>query len=82
MLPLSGFVFERFQQYNNINIFLKRVKPYQKYGRTQSLEEAIELDNQILKLLIDGNIPFDVLDGDETAITKNVNVINNKISDK
>ncbi|ARQ95356.1 hypothetical protein [Bradyrhizobium phage BDU-MI-1] len=33
-----------FAQYNNVNIVLKRVKPYREYGRNQTEDEAKQLD--------------------------------------
>ncbi len=45
------FVLEMWNRYQNINFFLKRVKPYQLYGRNQKEEEAIALDNKIYGIL-------------------------------
>ena len=49
------------KSYNNINIFLERnlkAHSYQEYGRSQSLEEAILKDKEIMKMLDDNNIPY------------------------
>lgn len=54
-------VTEMFNSYNNLNIFLKRNTKdigYQEYGRSQSLDEAIEKDKQIKRLLNKYNIPY------------------------
>ena len=40
-----------FEEYNNINYFIKRSKPYQQYGRQQTEDEAKEIDNKVLTLL-------------------------------
>ncbi|MBK1871561.1 AAA family ATPase [Aestuariivirga sp. YIM B02566] len=40
------------RDYENYNILVKRSKPYQKYGRTQTLEEARKLDARIEDLAI------------------------------
>jgi hypothetical protein len=52
-----NFVWGLFDSYSNINIFLERVKPYQKYGRTQSEDEAKEIDRYLLNLM-KGRIHF------------------------
>lgn len=42
---------ELYGGYNNFNIFLERVKPYQEVGRNQSEDEARELDSKIKSLI-------------------------------
>lgn len=49
-----NYVKSVYRQYNNIDIFLCRNvehHPYQTYGRSQTLEEAIEIDSKIDKIL-------------------------------
>lgn len=56
--------------YTNIDIFINRVKPYQKYGRSQEEYEARELDEK-LKILLHGyGIKPYVVDGDKYAPEK------------
>lgn len=51
-----------FNKYENINFFLKRKDIiYQEYGRNETLEEAINLDNKILTMLNNENIDFQLL---------------------
>lgn len=59
--------FEVHQSYNNFNILLHRVKPYHQYGRNQTEEEAREIDNRVLEVLVAHDIPFTLVDGTETA---------------
>lgn len=50
-----------FKSYDNINIFLQRnvdEHGYQEYGRSQTLDEAIQKDVEIKKMLVDNDIPF------------------------
>lgn len=50
----KNFVLDTYNRYDNLNIFLKRnIKehPYQQYGRSQTLEEAIEVDKSIKGIL-------------------------------
>jgi len=55
------FITKLFNSYSNINIFLTRViedHPYHEYGRSQSLNQAIELDIKIKNLLLKHSVPF------------------------
>lgn len=53
-------IVERFNEFDNINIFLKRNLdiPYEENGRNENLEEAIEIDNKVLKVLTEYGSPF------------------------
>jgi len=54
------FVSTLYNNYNNLNVLIKRNPEleYQEYGRNQNINEAINKDNEIKKLLSDNNIPF------------------------
>ncbi len=60
-----------FAKYDNVNIWLNRVKPYQQYGRRQTEEQAREKDVQIRAYLTSFGCPihFEV-DGDRNAPLK------------
>lgn len=60
-------IFELWEMYDNENFFIHRVKPYKQIGRTQSEEEAKEIDGQIRKMLVDHAIPFKTIIGDSNA---------------
>lgn len=49
-------VVEEYQSRNSIDIFLERVKPYSKIGRSQTEEEARQLDSNI-KTVLDMHVP-------------------------
>lgn len=53
-----------FNTFNNINVKINRVKPYQSYGRTQTEERARTLDLEINHIL---GIPDLIVDGDSYA---------------
>jgi tRNA uridine 5-carbamoylmethylation protein Kti12 len=40
-----------FNKYNNLNIFLRRTKPYVSVGRNQNYEEALKADQGIKKII-------------------------------
>lgn len=64
----NRFVIETFNSFNNINIFINRTKPYVKVGRTQSEEEAKEIDKRTLRMLDYHDIDYIAIDGDENFV--------------
>lgn len=67
-----------FEKYDNINIWLNRVKPYQQYGRRQTEEQARQKDSEIREALHD--IPFHfVVDGDSDAPLKILDFIRKQV---
>lgn len=57
-----------FNKYDNLNYFLKRKNiVYQEYGRSESLQEAINLDNRILNMLQNENIDYKTLETKTSA---------------
>ncbi len=65
---LNNLALEKFRSYYNINFFLVRSKPYQTYGRTQTEEEAVRIDNKIYGLLTDLGIPFNIIKSEEEIL--------------
>lgn len=67
----KDFVLDTYNRYNNFNIFLQRnidEHPYQQYGRSQTLDEAIEIDNSIKKILQDTNSEYKTIDVSKYAV--------------
>ena len=69
------FAVDMFNTFDNINFFLKRIKPYQPYGRNQNEQEAIYIDNKIYKILLDNQIPFNIVEGGEDGYKKIIEFI-------
>lgn len=67
--PFVNVVMDAFNEFDNINFFVKRTKPYWRCGRTQTEEEAKIVDQNLLKLL-------DYLDIDYQETTGDINGIN------
>lgn len=65
-LPLHfrNLVIELWDQYDNYNIVIERVKPYLKKGRSQDEDEAKEIDIKINKMLSDLKIETVGFEGD------------------
>lgn len=61
----TGFeplIVEIFKTYNNHNFFLACRTKYDKNGRYQSEQEAIEIDSKLMDILTRHDISFDVID--------------------
>lgn len=59
----SKMVLKKFNEFDNINFFLKRLKEYNPKGRSQTLEEAKQLDEKIERLLKKSKITYKTVDG-------------------
>lgn len=73
---LISMIINDFKSFNNINIFLLRNEScYNKNGRLQDLDAAIEIDNKIMGMLLRHNIEFTPVQ----SLRENVPVLVNKI---
>lgn len=83
-LVFENFIRKLHEGFNSLNVFLERDlewHPYQENGRLQTIEQSIEKDEQILKLLSDFEIPFSKIKvGPSTVdeIVRNVLSINGR----
>lgn len=68
--PFEAFIVEKFNEYDNHNILLNRVKPYTGIGRTQKEEEAKIIDTKVKELLDLKGVLYYTVDGDEYAPDK------------
>jgi hypothetical protein len=59
---------EYYNNFDNINYFINRIKDYNPNGRCQTKEEAIEIDNKIKLFLTEKKINFKSINGDYTGI--------------
>lgn len=66
----KNLVLELFNSYDNYNYFVVRKKEYVQVGRTQTLEQATTIDQQILELLEKYKIPYTAIPGDPSGIDK------------
>lgn len=68
-------IIDTFNGFDNINIFLKRVKPYQQFGRYRGEEAAREKDREIKQLLQNLKVPFITLEADSDIAEKLFNIV-------
>lgn len=45
------FVWGLFDHYDNVNVFISRAKPYEAYGRTQTEDEARQIDVKLREIM-------------------------------
>lgn len=64
-----------YNNYNNLNYYITRAKPYNPVGRLQTEEESKELEDKILKLLISCASSFSYCVGNEQGYDGVVNNI-------
>lgn len=71
-------VWKLFNEYDNYNYFINRVKKYAQYGRNQVESEAREIDFKIRDLI--AYLPFKEIDGDDIAPSSILEDIERKIN--
>ena len=76
----SKLVLETFNQFNNMNYFLKRLKPYNPKGRMQTKDEAKLVDEIILNYLRDNQINYTHVNGNKDGVEIIVNDIMKNLS--
>lgn len=67
---LHDIIMQEFNRFNNFNVFLNRVKPYNPVGRYQDETGAKKVDQDLLALMGQFDIPYAKIDGDAQAVGK------------
>ena len=78
----NQLVMEVFNNYNNINFFIRRVKKYNPVGRFQTEKESDALADEIQQLLDNRNIDYTIYNGDIDGYNQILFEIVKKIGDK
>ena len=65
---LNELIKKEYHKYDNVNIFLNRVKKYVGVGRIQTEEQAIEKDKEIKRILLETHEPYTILDGSRQSV--------------
>lgn len=78
---LEALTVRMFNQYNNLNIVLKRTFPYQKEGRMHSEEQSSEIYQKIIECLNQNGIGYSVFDNkDDTQQALMDLIVNTAVS--
>lgn len=65
----ENFIIESFKSKRNLNFFINRIKEYNPIGRNQTLEESINIDNDIKNILNNNKIKYYQIDGNTFGIS-------------
>lgn len=78
----AQFVMSDFATFDNVNYLLRRVKPYNPVGRSQSEEAASAIRLEIYKSLDKYHIPFKRKDGDVSGYNEIVEEVIAKLAER
>lgn len=76
---MRALILQQFGRNHNINIYLRRRKRYNKNGRMQTHEQAIEKDNQLRAILDENAVEYTELDGSPESIATIVELVKAKL---
>lgn len=62
------YVLQEFDRFNNLNFYVRREKKYLPKGRTQTEEEAREVDDTVHNMLVSCGLKFEEVRGDRSSI--------------
>lgn len=79
---LHAIVMREFKKYNNLNFYVKRVKPYMKIGRAESKNGAKIIDCKVLKFLDREQIVYEERLGDNETVNYITGLILGKLGIK
>lgn len=63
-----AMVMREFKKYNNLNFYIKRVKPYLRIGRAESFNGAKKIDVKVQTLLMDEQVQYEERFGDNETV--------------
>ena len=72
-------VLNEFNKFNNVNYFLKRVKPFQPKGRFQTAEEAKQDDILLKELLDKYGVSYQIINGEKASVEPLANQIKSMV---
>lgn len=80
--PFRQYVISQYKKFNNLNVFLERRKPYNPNGRTQSENEAKQIDRFIENLLIELDCNYTKFVSDRESVNPIADLIESKMNDE
>lgn len=64
----TDYIVESFKAQNNLTFYIKRLKEYNPSGRNQSEDEAKEIDERVMSLLNNHDIPYTSIRGNRDGL--------------
>ncbi len=77
---LHALVMQEFKKYENLNFFVKRTKPFIAKGRQGDIKFASSIDEKILNLLDNEQIPYTIITGDIDGTNKAISMVLEKLN--
>jgi hypothetical protein len=62
------FILQEYRKFNTMTYYVQRKYEYEQVGRNQTFDGALELDTEINRMLVDNNVPFKPVNGDEDGV--------------
>lgn len=84
-LPYVSFenlIMDTYDEMNNLDIVLNRIKNFEQAGRNQSLGRAIEIDHEIIDLLESNSVQYHRIDASPEHVIDIVDLIINTMDNK
>ena len=78
----NAIVMREFKKYNNMNFFIKRIKPYLKIGRAETEGGAKAIDRKVLEFLNHEQIQYEIRNGDPETVNYIAGLILKKLGVK
>jgi hypothetical protein len=73
------YIFDEVAQYNNINFFIERKKPYMEYGRNEDEGQAKYIDDFIKNYLTEHGFDYISIPGNNEGINKAADIVFRKL---
>ena len=82
-INFKNFILSQMNNFDNLNIYLNRVKPFNPNGRNEgSIEEAKVNDRKVLDFLNENKIEYKAINGDAEGCERIFNLITDKLRNK
>lgn len=75
---LTPLLIELHNQYDNINFYVKRTKPYMQIGRSQTEHEARTKDTEVYDMLVEHNIPFTEIEYGDDGMAQIMSILEDR----
>ena len=66
----TDMVLDSFNEFDNMNYFITRLKLYNPKGRNQTEDEAKSIDTDVIEILVSNNIDYTSTQGNHSGITQ------------
>jgi nicotinamide riboside kinase len=63
-----ALILREFRDFNNVNFFINRKKPYDERGRLQNESEARAIDGELHRLLCNNDVDYTIIDGNRGGL--------------